>query len=78
MEIHEVTIGDFIELNGLVGVVVGIGFDEDAPEASHVAVWFGADAQQRIAEGGSENLIPEVWTVPVEYCKRANSPIFRH
>lgn len=78
MEIHEVTVGNFIELDGLIGVVVGIELDEDTPEASHVAVWFGADAQQRISEGGSGNLVPEVWTVPIEYCNRANPPIFRH
>lgn len=78
MKIYEVAIGDFIELDGLVGVVVGIELDEDAPEDSHVAIWFGVEDQKRISEGGSGNLVPEVWTVPVEYCNRANPPVFRH
>ncbi len=78
MEIHEVKIGDFLEMDGLVGVVVGIELDEDALEDSHVAIWFGLEAQKRKSEGGTGSIVPEVWNVPIEYCHRAGSPTFRH
>ena len=80
MDIQHVRIGDFVESDGLIGVVVGIIRDEVTPEEPehHLAIWFGLEQQQRLSEGGTGNHVPEVWTIPVQYCQPAQPPIYRH
>ncbi|WP_084446496.1 hypothetical protein [Hymenobacter roseosalivarius] len=78
MRIQDVKVGDFIELDGLLGVVVGIIPNEHGNLEDHLVIWFGAESQKRISQGGAGNPIPEVWTVPAEYCKPAQPPVFRH
>ena len=78
MRIQDVNVGDFIELDGLLAVVVGIIADEDGGIEDHIAVWFGAESQKRISQGGAGNTVPEVWTVPAEYCEPAQPPVSRH
>ena len=69
--------GDFVEVGGLLAVVVGVEGDENVPE-EHVALWFGEPPSIRRSEGGAGNIIPEVWTVPVDVCLTAQSPKFFH
>ena len=78
MRIQDVKVGDFIELDGLLGVVVGIIPDADDDSNNHLAIWFGAESQKRISEGGTGNTVPVVWTVPTEYCNPAQPPISHH
>lgn len=79
MDIQKVRLGDFIELNGSLGVVVGVNTDEvvaTVPEG-HLAVWFGPKSRQSNPEEKANN-IPEVWTVPAEYCTLAPIPQYYH
>ncbi len=69
--------GSFIEFDGLLGVVTGSEGDRGVPEG-HVAVWFGNPQGKRKSEGGHGGLAPEVWTVPIEYCERAEPPVIEH
>lgn len=78
MRIQDANLGDFIELNGLLAVVVGIIPDEGSALDDHIAIWFGAESQKRISQRGVANEIPEVRTVPADYCKTARPPVFRH
>ena len=78
MRIQDVNVGDFIELDGLLAVVVRIIPDEDGNHDDHLSIWFGTESQKRIYQGGAGNAVPEVWTVPAEYCQSAQSPVFRH
>ena len=61
-------LGDFVSLNGRVGVVVATGDDLGEELADHLAVWFG-----HVADGS-----PEVWTVPAEYVLPRPEPTPRH
>jgi hypothetical protein len=62
--------GDFETLNGLLAVIVGLEGDGGAPE-DHVALWYGANEPTSI--------VPEIWTVPAEYCVLVtNTPIVHH
>jgi hypothetical protein len=70
--------GAFVEFDGLLAVVVGIGGqDDDVPE-DHLALWFGEPETKRLSEGGSGGEVPVVWTVPAEYCDLAKSPQIQH
>jgi hypothetical protein len=69
--------GDFVELDGLLAVVVGTDADGRAPE-DHVALWFGDPRGERVSKGGAGGLRPEVWTVPSEYCSAAPEAIVKH
>lgn len=69
--------GDFVEFDGLLGVVVGTFEDGMAPE-DHVALWLGAPQGARRSEVGVGGLTPEVWAVPAEDCKPAPSPVVHH
>jgi hypothetical protein len=74
--------GDFVELDGLLAVVVflagePVGVGEFVPE-DHVALWFGAPPTKRASEGGEGGAVPEVWTVPAENCPAASRPVVRH
>lgn len=69
--------GDFIELDGLVAVVVGIEGDPNVPE-EHLAVWFGEPKGVRKSAGGKGPTSPEVWIVPEEFCKPAPRPEYKH
>lgn len=60
--------GDFVLLNGQVGVVVATGDELGEELSDHLAVWFG-----HVAEGS-----PEVWTVPAEYMLPGPEPTLRH
>jgi hypothetical protein len=74
--------GDFVTLNGALAIVVATDGEEVAdlegptivPE-EHVALWFGGpSAASREGEAAS----PEVWTVPMAYCRPAPLPVYRH
>ncbi len=69
--------GDFVELNGLLAVVVGIEGDPGLPE-DHSAVWFGDPKCLRTSEGGTGGARSEVWTVPTEYLTSAALPTWKH
>jgi hypothetical protein len=69
--------GDLVEIDGLLAVVVGTGGAVGVPE-DHVAVWFGEPRGKRLSEGGRGGLVPEVWTVPAEYCRPARAPEVKH
>lgn len=70
-------VGSFVEFDGLLAVVVGVGGENDIPE-DHLAVWFGEPQGKRISQGGEGDLKPIVWTVPEEYCLPANAPEVKH
>ena len=70
-------LGDFVELDGLLAVVVGTFESGCAPE-DHLALWFGEPSAIRKSQGGAGNLEPQVWTVPSEYCLAAAAPIYNH
>ena len=69
--------GDFVELDGLIAVVVGVEGDENVPE-EHVALWFGEPACIRRSQGGPGGQTPVVYTVPAEYCTRAADASWKH
>jgi hypothetical protein len=69
--------GQFVEMDGLLAVVVGTDRDPEVPE-EHVALWFGEPQGKRKSRGGPGGLQPEVWTVPEQYCSPAADPIMRH
>jgi hypothetical protein len=69
--------GDFVEVDGLLAVVVGAAGDENVPD-EHLALWFGDPQGKRLSQGGAGNLIPEVWTVPIDVCRVAQPPSFLH
>ena len=69
--------GDFVEMDGLLAVVVGTQDDPDVPE-DHVALWFGDPQMKRVSEGGAGNARPEVWLVPADRCSPAQPPIYKH
>ena len=79
MDSADAQIGRFIELDGLVGVVVGVPNETAVSIAeNHLAVWFGLEAQKRISEGGKGTTVPKVWIVPLTACKPAQSPLYLH
>lgn len=55
--------GDFVEMDGLLAVVVGTYGDGTTPEG-HLSVWFGDQQGVRSSQGGAGGSTPEVWTVP--------------
>lgn len=69
--------GQFVELDGLLAVVVGTSGDQNVPD-EHLALWFGDPPCTRISEGGSGGQRPDVRTVPAEYCTPAAAPVIRH
>jgi hypothetical protein len=77
--------GDVIELDGLLGVVVGVEGDpmigvtggHTVPD-DHIAVWFGDPRCVRKSQGGPGAQRPEVWTVPGEYFTPAEPPVWKH
>lgn len=69
--------GDIVEFDGLLAVVVGTPGEPDVPE-DHLALWFGDPQGQRLSQGGSGGLRPEVWTIPEDYCQPAQPPTYKH
>ena len=69
--------GELVELDGMLGAVVGIYGDPGVPE-DHVAVWFGSLETKRKSEGGAGGFQPEVYTVPAELCGKAAPALFKH
>ena len=69
--------GDFVEMDGLLAVVVATDEHPDVPH-EHVGLWFGAPATKRVSEGGTGGANPEVSTVPVEYCTPTSNIEFTH
>jgi hypothetical protein len=69
--------GDFVELDGLLSVVVGTSEDGMVPE-DHLVLWLGTPQGIRKSEGGLGGLQAEVWTVPSGLCQPASAPIVRH
>ena len=69
--------GDMIELDGLLGSVVGLPDGGNVPE-DHLAVWFGEPKCDRISAGGKGRRHPEIWIVPDEYCQHAEAPAYKH
>jgi hypothetical protein len=70
--------GDFVEIDGLIGVVVGIEKDEITPEG-HLAIWFGAGQQVRASEGATSPIPVEIHTVPIAMCgKLKQTPTIFH
>lgn len=69
--------GQLVEIDGLLAAVVGTDDDAWVPD-DHVALWFGDPQGVRISQGGPGGSIPEVWTVPAEYCSAAKPPDIRH
>jgi hypothetical protein len=69
--------GNFVEVDGLIAVVVATDEDENVP-GGHLAVWFGEPPTSRKSDGGSGGVSPEVWTVPAEYCLPVDRIVFRH
>ena len=69
--------GDFVEMDGLLAVVVATDEDPNVPE-EHVGLWFGAPTTKRISEGGAGGTVPEVSTVPVGLCSPIRNIEFIH
>ena len=74
---RELKKGDFVQFDGLPAVVVGIAGEPNVPD-DHVALWFGAQGVKRKSEGGSGDVAPEVWTVPVDLCDDCIPAKFNH
>lgn len=71
------TRGDLVELDGLLGAVVGAECDPEVP-GDHIAVWFGEPWCERKSRGGAAGNQPEVWTVPAEHVVAAAPPVWKH
>jgi len=71
--------GDFVEYDGLTGVVVGVDGDPHVPEG-HVLLWHGSNKMVRKSEDSKnyKSQRPEVWSVPEEYCDPALPAKVRH
>lgn len=69
--------GDFVELDGLPGVVVGVPGDPGVPEG-HLAVWFGDPRVKRVSQGGPGRIPPEVWTIPEDLLRASPPPKWLH
>lgn len=69
--------GDFVEIDGLMTVVVATSENENVPDG-HLAVWYGSPTARRISDGGGGGMIPEAWIVPAEYCLPVAQVVFRH
>jgi hypothetical protein len=74
---NDFPIGSFVEFDGLLAVVIGLSGEKGVPD-DHLALWFGEPHGKRISEGGSGNLVPIVWTVPIEHCLPAKPPVMQH
>jgi len=73
------SLGQFVVLDGLPAVVVGLpgGHGVPTPE-DHLALWFGDPQVERASQGGPGDPVPEVWTVPAKYCRPCRPPDIRH
>ena len=77
--------GDLVEIDGILAVVIGLAGEtvetadggELVPD-DHVALWFGEPWEERSSRGGKGGAIPEIWTVPLEFCWAASKPAPRH
>ena len=69
--------GELVELDGMLGAIVGIYGDPGVPE-DHIAVWFGSPETKRKSEGGAGGVQPEVYTVPAELCGKAAPALYKH
>lgn len=72
-------IGQFVLLDGLPAVVVGLpnGAGTGAPD-EHVALWFGEPRVQRLSQGDPGTAVPEVWIVPLDQCQPCPRPAVKH
>jgi hypothetical protein len=70
-------LGQFVEHDGMLAVIVGTFEDGGAPE-DHLAVWYGDPKCVRISEGGRGAQKPEVWTIPMVQCMPVQEPAVRH
>jgi len=77
MHMHHWQRGNLVELDGLLGAVVGVAGDDNVPE-DHVAVWFGTPNCVRVSDGGTGRLSPEVWTVPEDTLQPAQPATWKH
>ena len=72
-------LGDFLEMDGLPCVVVGLSgqslADDEVPE-EHIAVWFGDRSAKQKSEDGRIQV--EVRTIPEEYFKKGPDPEIVH
>lgn len=62
MSHQELLKGSFVKIDGDIGVVVGLGGENNIPE-EHLGIWYGQT---------TENNIPLYCTVPEEYCIKLN------
>jgi hypothetical protein len=69
--------GQMVECDGLLAVVVGTDAESWVPE-DHVALWFGDPKAIRKSEGGPGASRPEVWTVPADLCNPTAAFDVRH
>jgi hypothetical protein len=61
-------IGDFVQINKQVGVVVRTGEELPGDSEDHTGIWFGT----------YEKGVPEVWTIPTEYLIKGPEPVLKH
>ena len=69
--------GDIVEVDGILGAVVQATGEVGVPD-DHVVVWFGEPRGIRISEGGQGQAIPEVWTIPTDFCIPAKTAKINH
>ena len=69
-------IGDIIEMDGLLGVVIELP-GKNVPE-EHLGIWFGGDNSQRASDNGGPAEVPRVFTVPENCCRPAKKPVYNH
>jgi hypothetical protein len=69
--------GDFVEVDGALGVVVGVAGEQQVPE-EHLAIWFGVDKPSSAAQEEHGVGCPEVWTIPQEYVQAGPNAIVHH
>lgn len=67
--------GDFVRIDGINAVVVCNEDDDNIP-AEHVGVFFGSGLARRESEGGTGNLNPQIWIIPIDLCEDGLEPLF--
>jgi len=60
--------GDFVTINGQVGIVAMVGAELPADMDDHCAVFFGTFEHDR----------PEIWTIPTKYLSPGPTFVFKH
>jgi hypothetical protein len=76
-------LGDFLEMDGLPCVVVGLSgqslndYEISVPE-DHIAVWFGDSKAVRKSEGGLGCLSTDIHTIPEDCFDKGPHIVIRH